>query len=479
MTFKLWHKLALTIVGITSVILILALILSQQSVKTGFLDYLNEVEESRIDDLSIRLINDYEFYGDWEFLQGKKKQWHRYVRESKPSRLGGARDKRKPPPRLEELGKRFGDHGSRPPPRPPPRRRRDEEGGRGFEQGNDRFPPARRRPPPPHERRPPPPPQALSLLDAQQHRVVGFRAHTKNAINKPLVFESTTIGYLRMEPFTEIVDELDQQFIEHQQRAFIKIALVALLLTLIGAWVLALYLRRRIDQIAGYARRLMEGKYTEKIKQTSSDELGQLANHLNHLGKTLHENKQSRQQWIADISHELRTPLAILRGQVEALEDGIRPLDDKAVQLLGGEVKRLGKLVEDLYQLSLSDLGALAYVKETLNLSDLIEELMDHFQQRLTEKDLELKVSLMECSSANILGDSQRLRQLFINILENSIRYTDQGGRLQVSCMQQDNRLFLCIEDSSPSVLLISWIDCLTAYTVVKAHEIEAQVEPD
>ena len=472
MIFKLWHKIALTIIGITSVILILALVLSQQSVKTGFLAYLNDIEESRIKDLSNRLINQYEFYGDWEFMN--RRLWHRYVRESKPSRPGGKRPGRPPPP-LHELGRRSGGQGL-PPPRPPPPREREKrdwerknpenkQGGqkRSGRESRDRHSPPdhppkhqrpeHQRPPPPEGRRPPPPPpQAISLLDSQHERVAGFRSHTKDAINKPLTLDGETIGYLRVEPFTEFVDELEQKFIDHQQQAFMKIAVIALLLTMLGAWVLALYLRRRINLIGHQARVLMEGKYTAKIKHSSSDELGQLADHLNHLGKTLHENRQSRQRWIADISHELRTPLAILQGQVEALEDGIRPFDDKAIKLFGGEVSRLGKLVEDLYQLSLSDLGALSYSKETLNFGHLIEGIADQFQQRLTAKELNLHLSFTTCLQVSILGDPQRLRQLFINILENSIRYTNSGGCIKITCRRLDRQVVLSIEDSAPSV---------------------------
>jgi two-component system sensor histidine kinase BaeS len=144
--------------------------------------------------------------------------------------------------------------------------------------------------------------------------------------------------------------------------------------------------------------------------------------------------------------------LSILKGQVEALEDGIRPFDLKAIKLLGGEVNRLGKLVDDLFQLSLSDLGALSYSKEPLNLSHLVEVTMDHFEERLAIKELDLQISLTRCSKVKILADPQRLRQSLINIVENSIRYTDAGGCIKVSCNQQGRSVFLRLEDSTPSV---------------------------
>jgi two-component system sensor histidine kinase BaeS len=444
MTFKLWHKLALTIISITSIILILALFLSQQSVKSGFLEYINGIEARKLQRLSNRLINDYEFYNDWEFIKENRRLWGRYLHEAKPNpprRRRPEGDHPPPrPPHLQGFAKRFSTEDAPPPPR------REEGRGRGDLERRD-APPKRHR-----RLRPDPPPINISLLDQDNKKVIGFGAHRKDAINKPLILEGVTIGYLRIDPFTRIVGELDQQFIAHQKQAFIKIALIALLLIMIGAWGLAFYLRRRIDQLGVHARQLTKGQYSVKIEHSSADELGQLADNLNYLGRTLHENRQSRQQWIADISHELRTPLAILCGQVEALEDGIRPFDHKAIKLLGREVNRLGKLVDDLFQLSLSDLGALSYHKERLTINPLVEGVMEHFHQRLATKALDVDLSLTACSNLNILGDPQRLRQALINIVENAIRYTDAGGVIKISCYQQDRSIRLSIEDSTPSV---------------------------
>ncbi len=82
------------------------------------------------------------------------------------------------------------------------------------------------------------------------------------------------------------------------------------------------------------AQHLTSGQYEQRLKITQQDELGQLGNDFNTLAKTLQKNQQSQQQWIADISHELRTPVAILKGELEALEDGIRPMDQKAIHSL-------------------------------------------------------------------------------------------------------------------------------------------------
>src|SRR5690606_27253465 len=111
---------------------------------------------------------------------------------------------------------------------------------------------------------------------------------------------------------------------------------------------------------------------------------------FNTLAETLAAARQARRQWIADIAHELRTPLSILRGEIEALQDGVRPLTPTALGSLAGETARLSRLVEDLHTLSLSDLGALDYHKEPLDLSEVVADAVEAHRGALQERKLEL-----------------------------------------------------------------------------------------
>ncbi|CAA6807204.1 MAG: Sensory histidine kinase BaeS [uncultured Thiotrichaceae bacterium] len=268
----------------------------------------------------------------------------------------------------------------------------------------------------------------------------------------PIHFEDHIIGYIRVEPFKKITDALDKEFINHQLEAFFKIALTSLLFILSGAWFVGRYLKKRFSALEKQANELTAGNYTIRSAIHKRDEIGRLATHLDTLAITLERNQRSRQQWIADISHELRTPLAILKGETEALIDGIRPLKRQAIHSLASEIERLNNLVEDLYQLSLSDVGALNYKKEPIELVGLLEDILDTFSTRMAEHDLQLTVDLDPCRDIDISGDSARLTQLFINLLENAIRYTNQGGAIKVSGNCKNEQLQLIIEDSAPTV---------------------------
>jgi two-component system sensor histidine kinase BaeS len=186
-----------------------------------------------------------------------------------------------------------------------------------------------------------------------------------------------------------------------------------------------------------------------RVDPDGEDELGRLARGFNTLAATLGAAQKARQQWIADIAHELRTPLSILRGEIEALQDGVRPLTPAAVASLGSEAARLARLVEDLHTLSLSDLGALTYHKEPLDLAEVVTDVLDAQRRALQEKGLRVQ---LELDPATVLGDADRLSQVFANLLQNSLRYTDSPGTLRVALRKNATSIQVLWEDSAPGV---------------------------
>jgi two-component system sensor histidine kinase BaeS len=123
----------------------------------------------------------------------------------------------------------------------------------------------------------------------------------------------------------------------------------------------------------------------------------------------------------------------------------------ETVKSLQTEVVLLQKLVDDLYDLSLSDLGALTYRKVDVDLADVLHMTVDAFRQRLTERDLTLDMQISE-RPLMVLTDENRLRQLFNNLMENMVRYTDAGGRVQISCRWRNGEAVIDFQDSKPGV---------------------------
>jgi two-component system sensor histidine kinase BaeS len=170
-----------------------------------------------------------------------------------------------------------------------------------------------------------------------------------------------------------MIESLEKVFQEQQARRFLVIAAGMLAAVVLNAALIAHWVARRLDPLRKGANRLAEGDYGTRIAVAGHDEFSQLATDFNNLASALENARHSRQRWIADIAHELRTPLTTLRAEIEAFQDGIRPLTATGINSLAQETGRLTRLVEDLHLLSLSDLGALHYDFSSLDLGHQVQ----------------------------------------------------------------------------------------------------------
>lgn len=258
------------------------------------------------------------------------------------------------------------------------------------------------------------------------------------------------VGWVIASPAERLTRSTDINFDQQQRRtSWMIVALTGLLAALV-TWLLARGLLAPVKRLVDGTHHLAAGNFATRVEVGSSDELGQLGRDFNLLASSLEKNESNRRAFMADISHELRTPLAILRGELEAMQDGVRKLTPEAISSLQSEVVVLTKLVDDLHQLSLSDAGALAYRKQPVDLVNLLEVVAGSFGERYRSRGLTLNLALP--AQAESFGDPDRLMQLFTNLLENSLRYTDSGGAVQLSMQLTGDNWQLRFADSAPGV---------------------------
>jgi two-component system sensor histidine kinase BaeS len=289
----------------------------------------------------------------------------------------------------------------------------------------------------------------LMLFDADGTQLVGRPENVKLAVMRPIEWQARPVGYLGYVPRPEALASIERLYLRRQHYAFAAIGLGMLAAALLLGAGLSGWLSRRIRNLAGATDSLIQGNYDVRLRPEGNDELARLARHFNTLAETLAAARQARRKWIADIAHELRTPLSIVRGEIEALQDGVRPLDRDAVNSLAGEATRLARLIDDLHTLSLSDLGALTYHKEPVDLAEIVQDAVDAQRAALQEKKLEIQLNL---GSFPVSGDADRLAQVFANLLQNSLRYTDAPGRIEVGIKQVAGQVVVQWQDSSPGV---------------------------
>ena len=433
MRLRLWQRLFLAFAALSGVTLIGFVVWQQLSFREGFLSYLNAVSLQRLQGASDRLAASYREHGNWDFLRDDPRMFEQLIDPA-------VRFHHDPGPHRPD---------DEPPPRPPFDAIRDAQPG---------DPPGL----PAHEEQPqhggpPDGPRALDLrtrvllVDAQGVPVIGGRGITPDAPSQAVEVDGVAVGKLYLRPLPPILGGIDLAFASAQWRDALLAGGIALVAALLLAFALARWLLAPVRALTQGMHALTAGDFAQRVGANSSDELGALARDFNHLAQTLEQHREARRRWGADIAHELRTPLAILRGEVSALQDGVRSATPAAFDSLQIECARLGGLIEDLYQLSLADAGALEYRFETLDLIELVRETLELQRRACVDAGLELE-SMLPDTPLHIRGDARRLGQLIDNLLANARRYTDAPGRVRVGITSANSQVRLTIDDTPPAV---------------------------
>lgn len=290
-----------------------------------------------------------------------------------------------------------------------------------------------------------------SLVDPQQQVIAGNLKPSSDAQRFGIVIGGKYVGQLVVSARERAISAGEKRFLEQQRQSGLFIMLLSAVVALIAALLLARRFLAPIRQLADGTNHLTAGQYDIQIPAHRKDEFGQLAHDFNGLARTLSQNEKLRRDFVADISHELRTPLAILTGEIEAIEDGIRPATAESIGSLKNEVHALTRLVDDLYQLALSDVGGLRYNMRTIDLRQPILALVPAYTERLAAQGLAFHHQLPE-QAVMLQADYERMTQLISNLLENSYRYTDAGGQVQIRLQVQHEQAVIDLEDSAPSV---------------------------
>ncbi len=434
---KLWRpgitgKLFLAILATCIVLLISMHWAVRISFERGFIDYIKRGNEQRLTMLGDALSEQYALHGNWKFLRNNDRfifQLLKSFDRDNDDRFPGGRKTNAggtPDGRLD-IGPPDTD--GPPPDGPPP------DGPRGP--GPDM---------PPHGWR-----TLFWVVDQKGRVLVGPRERVpEDGSRRIIVVNGVSVGAVIAPPAERLTRNTDINFDRQQKRTSWLIVALSTILAALATFPLARGLLAPVKRLVEGTHRLAAGDFTTRVAVSSSDELGRLAQDFNQLASTLERNQQMRRDLMADISHELRTPLAVLRGELEAIQDGVRKFTPDSVTSLQAEVATLTKLVDDLHQLSMSDEGALAYQKTSVDIITLLEVAAGAFRERFASRGLTIAVSLPE--NATVFGDGDRLMQLFNNLLENSLRYTDSGGRLLISASQTGRRIILDFADSGPGV---------------------------
>jgi len=225
----------------------------------------------------------------------------------------------------------------------------------------------------------------------------------------------------------------------------------AVLVSLILGVVLARTLTRTLRELTDASRAIAKGDLKQQVPIRSQDELGELATSFNQMSSDLAKSQDLRRQMTADIAHELRTPLTVVLGHSEALSEGQLPPDPETFDIIYDETKRLNRLVDDLRTLSLSDAGELHLNRSRISPQELLDRSAAARKSEANSKNISLEVETSP-GLPEVNVDADRMTQVLVNLLDNALRYTPEGGRVTLSGTQIPDGVAITVKDNGPGI---------------------------
>jgi signal transduction histidine kinase len=226
-------------------------------------------------------------------------------------------------------------------------------------------------------------------------------------------------------------------------------ALAAGGLSMVMVQLLARGMTSPLREMAAATRAMARGDYRRTVTATSRDEVGELARSFNAMAAELAEVDRMRRDLVANVSHELRTPITALQAGLENLVDGVEPPGPEQLRTMLRQVERLGRLVAQLLDLSRLESGAIPLQRRTFEVRPVLEDAVD--ESRLHAPDVEVSVAVAE-PGLSADGDPERVHQVLANLLENAVRHSPAGGRVEVSARSERGRVAIEVCDEGPGI---------------------------
>lgn len=251
--------------------------------------------------------------------------------------------------------------------------------------------------------------------------------------------------------------ELENNLFTNFNNAVNESLLFSALAAFIAAVIVSLFISR---QVVAPVRRIMvasqhiaEGHYSERVQipgnpdKEDMDELAQLSQSFNQMTLALEKAETLRKQLIGDIAHELRTPLSIIKGSMEGLIDGVLPAGKDTYFQVHQEAERLQRLVDDLQDLNRVESGAIRLTRESTSIKGLIENTAKRLSRQFEEKGVSLGLDIPD-GIPQVSVDTDRIGQVFINLIGNSLQFTPTGGSVLISGEEQNSQILIKISDT-------------------------------
>ena len=290
----------------------------------------------------------------------------------------------------------------------------------------------------------------VAVFAPSGERIAGFPLERgAPTISRPVTVDGKVVAIAKATP-PPPPSALDRDFLGHQIYGFSITAMASLLLAALASWFIAYRWARSLQDIEVATGRIAEGDFAVSLNERGTAEIARLIANINGMTAELRRLETARRRWLADISHELRTPVAILRGEIEALKDGVRQPNAEAIASLHEEALSITALLDDLHLVAISDIGRMRCDFEEVDARDLASRAVERFGPEVEAKNLDLQLE-GDAGAVPLVCDAGRISQVLGNLLANSVKYTDAPGRIRMRVEEEEGeRVVFCVEDSPP-----------------------------
>lgn len=271
------------------------------------------------------------------------------------------------------------------------------------------------------------------------------------AISAPMIYSNgEVVGVLRYVTSTRLVDR--QILLIASLALFIFGAILAILLLTSSYFIRSILVP--VDEITKKARKIANGSYGVQIKTRYNDEVALLAQTVNEMSVKINQNEKMQADFISSLSHELRTPLTAINGWSETLlgSDDLDGETRRGLKIISREAKRLTEMVVDLLDFTRLQDGRMTLHVEDTDIRGEFEDTVFMYGSRLTQENIKLEYTDFDQNIPNIACDGERIRQVFLNILDNAAKHGGSGGRIDASIALEDENVVVRIRDYGPGI---------------------------
>lgn len=267
-----------------------------------------------------------------------------------------------------------------------------------------------------------------------------------------LMVESQTVGYLiRQGAGVQALDKSQQTFLDDVSHALVLAAGGAVALALLLGLGLAWLLVRPLRHLQQSAAAIAQGQLGTQVPVAGVDEFRAVAASFNRMSAALAEGEAVRQRMTSDIAHELRSPVSVMRGQVEAMMDGVFPLNSEQLAVVYDQTLHLGRLIEDLRTLTRAESGRLPLEMAQVEPGAFVQRILVDFTPLAQEEAILLSADIAP-ELPPVQADADRLRQIFANLLANALAHTPRDGRITVKVERTGTGVSFAVVDTGPGL---------------------------